>query len=253
MTDDATPATPSTTFPLRAVIGLLQGLVLFWLEHAAETKAWPATEPMLYAPLLTVWLFVPLVAIVGLGNLRGRTLALWIAAAIAVCAGLAVYDIYRDPGIPPRHGLQAVLWLCLAAGLFIAHSFIAASNAERKYLAAYATDFAVSWKLAVQGALAGAFVGAFWVLLWIGAELFRLIRLELLADLIQHNWFWIPATTFVFACALHITDARGGLVDGARTLALALLSWLLPVMTVLAIAFLLALPFTGLEPLWSTR
>ena len=32
-----------------------------------------------------------------------------------------------------------------------------------------------------------------------------------------------------------------------------LLSWLLPVMTLLAIAFLLALPFTGLEPLWSTR
>src|SRR5262249_36324209 len=90
-------------------------------------------------------------------------------------------------------------------------------------------------------------------LLWIGAELFRLIRIEFLADLIKRDWFSIPATAFVFACALHMTDARAGLVEGARTLALALLSWLLPVMTLFAIAFVLALPFTGLEPLWSTR
>ena len=255
MTDAATPATPSTTFLLRAAIGLVQGLALFALNHAAETKSWPATEPMLRAPLATVAFFVPLLAIVGLGNLRTRALALWIAITVVLCAGLGVYDIFRDPNTATntRFYPHPILWLGLAAGLFIAHSLITAGNTERRYLAAYATDFAASWKLAVQGALAGAFIGAFWVLLWIGAELFRLIRIEVLADLIKHDWFWIPATTFVFACALHITDARGSLVEGARTLALALLSWLLPVMTLLAIAFLLALPFTGLEPLWSTR
>jgi len=32
-----------------------------------------------------------------------------------------------------------------------------------------------------------------------------------------------------------------------------LLSWLLPAMTLLAVSFLLALPFTGLAPLWATR
>src|SRR5262249_55112898 len=68
-----------------------------------------------------------------------------------------------------------------------------------------------------------------------------------------HAGCGIPATPFVAACALHLTDARAGFVEGARTLALALLSWLLPVMTLFAIAFVLALPFTGLEPLWSTR
>lgn len=253
MTDVATPDRSPITFPLRAAIGLLQGLALFALLRAGEQKIWPATDPLLFAPLVTVCAFVPLVVIVAIGNLRSRTLALWTAIAIAVCAGLAAYDIFRDPGTPPRDHPQPIVWLALAAGLFIAHSFITAGNSERKYLAAYATDFAVSWKLAVQGALAGAFVAAFWLLLWLGAELFRLIRLEFLAELIKHDWFWIPATTFVFACALHITDARAGLVEGARTLALALLSWLLPVMALFCIAFVLALPFTGLEPLWSTR
>ena len=242
-----------TTFIIRAAIGLLQGLALFALLRAAETKSWPATEAMLYAPLVTACVFVPLVAIVGFHNLRPQALALWTAIVTALCAALAAEDIFRDPGTGARHDPQALLWAALAAGLFIGHSLIVAGSTDRKYLAAYATDFAVSWKLALQGALAGAFVGAFWLLLWIGAELFRLIRIEFLADLIKHDWFWIPATTFVGACALHITDARAGFVEGTRTLALALLSWLLPVMTLFCIAFVLALPFTGLEPLWSTR
>ena len=40
---------------------------------------------------------------------------------------------------------------------------------------------------------------------------------------------------------------------GVRTVALMLLSWLLPVMAVLTAGFLAALPFTGLEGLWGTR
>jgi hypothetical protein len=42
-------------------------------------------------------------------------------------------------------------------------------------------------------------------------------------------------------------------VRGARTLGLTLLSWLLPMMALIVIAFLMALLFTGFEPLWNTR
>jgi hypothetical protein len=111
----------------------------------------------------------------------------------------------------------------------------------------------VSWKQGVQLALAGCFVALFWAMLWLGAELFRLIKIELLADLIKRRWFWVPVTTLAFTYALHVTDMRAALVRGTRTLALSLLSWLLPVMTLITVAFLLTLPFTGLEPLWSTR
>src|SRR5262249_55981715 len=111
----------------------------------------------------------------------------------------------------------------------------------------------VSWKQGIQLALAACFVGAFWAMLWLGAEMFQLINIEFLADLIKKGWFAAPATTLVFAYALHVTDVRAGLVRGKRALALNRLSWLLPVMTLMTVAFLLALPFTGLEPLWSTR
>jgi len=159
VTDDTAVERLPTTFLSRAAIGLLQGLALYGLLRAAETKSWPATDPLLYAPLVTACAFVPLVAIVGLGNLRPRALALWTAIAIAACAGLAAYDIFRDPDAGVRHDPQPLLWAALTAGLFIAHSLIVAGGSDRRYLAAYATDFAVSWKLALQGALAGAFVG----------------------------------------------------------------------------------------------
>jgi hypothetical protein len=36
----------------RLAIGLAQGILLFLLQRADESKAWPATQPLLYAPLL---------------------------------------------------------------------------------------------------------------------------------------------------------------------------------------------------------
>jgi hypothetical protein len=96
-------------------------------------------------------------------------------------------------------------------------------------------------------------VGLFWLLLALGAALFSLIDLDFLSRLIQHRWFAMPATSLAFACAVHVTDVRAGIVHGVRTLIHVLLSWLLPLMALFAAGFLVSLPFTGLAPLWSTR
>jgi hypothetical protein len=206
------------------------------------------------APLVTAAFFVPLIVLAGIGNLRPRTLAIWTVIALALCAGLAAYDIFRDPQpVSARVIPEPVVWFAIAAGLFITHALVVAGDTGRRYLAGYQTYFDGSWKLGLQLALAGAFVGAFWLVLYLGVALFELIDITVPARLIAHNWFWIPATTLAFACALHVTDARAGIMQSARVLALTPLAWLLPVMTLLALAFLLALPFTGLEPLWATR
>jgi len=248
--------TLQSTALARVTIGLMQGIALYLLQQAFEAKTWPATDGLIFAPLLVVAIFVPTVVVAGLGNMRPHTLAGWTAVATVVCAGLAIYNIFRDPtggSAIQRVAPTPVLWLCLAAGLFITHSLIASSDADRKLIASYSRYFDMSWKQGVQLALAACFVALFWAMLWLGAELFRLIKIELLADLIRRRWFWIPMTTLAFTYALHITDMRAGLVRGTRTLTLSLLSWLLPVMTLITIAFLLALPFTGLQALWSTR
>jgi hypothetical protein len=55
---------------------------------------------------------------------------------------------------------------------------IVSGEADRKFIASYPIHFDTSWKHGVQFVLAVLFVGLFWGLLFLGAELFRLVRIE---------------------------------------------------------------------------
>jgi len=249
----------------RAAIGLAQGIVLYFLDAAFEAKTWPATDALVFAPLVLVSVFVPTVAVAAIGNLRPRNFAIWTVAATVILAGLGAYDILRDPGgavdifqallngTRPRGVPSITLWLIVPVGLFIAQALIVSGDADRKFMAGYGRYFDIAWKHGVQIVLAALFLGAFWLLLWLGAAIFKLINIDVLAELIAKRWFALPASTFVIACAILITDVQAGIVRGVRTLTLTLLSWLMPLMAAMTVAFLAALVFTGLEPLLSTR
>jgi Domain of unknown function (DUF4153) len=240
----------------RAIIGLVQGVALYGLFDAFQFKTWPATDGPLFAALCTTAIFVPLLVVSALTHLRSPLLFGWTLIVTLICVGLAWYDIYRDPiALPwrPPNLPSPQLWFALALGLFIGHSLLTSGVSDGRLIARYPTYFGVSWKYGLQAAMAVLFAGVFWLVLWLGAELFRLIKIDWLWQLIQKNWFWIPATTIALTYALHVTDVRVGIIRGIRTLACNLLSWLLPLMTLIAVSFVAALPFTGLEPLWSTR
>jgi hypothetical protein len=57
----------------RIAIGLMQGIALYLLQQAFEAKTWPATDGLIFAPLLAVAIFVPTIVVAGLGNMRART------------------------------------------------------------------------------------------------------------------------------------------------------------------------------------
>ncbi|MCA1857139.1 DUF4153 domain-containing protein [Massilia oculi] len=245
----------------RIGIGLAQGLLLFLLYRAGTALHWPATAPRLFVPLLLVCALVPVIAISGLGLLTRRRLLLWSVTAAAMLAVLALHDVwrmegaYRPPEGPRPHAASPSPQLCLSlvAGLFIAHVLVLAGAHERRRIAGYASYFETAWKLGLQLAFSALFVGAGWLVLHLGAQLFLLVKLSFLQDAIREPWFAIPVTTFAFASALHLTDVRPGIVRGIRNLLLVLLSWILPVLTLLVGGFLASLPFTGLDTLWGTR
>ena len=242
--------------PIRIGIGLLQGLGLYWLQRSADNdlKVWPATEPLLFGPLLLVVAFLPLVLLAGVGRLRPATLAIWTAVAGVALALLGLHDIARQSADTLRNlpFLSAPVVVFSAAALFISHHLVAPADFERRRIASFPAYFDTTWKAGVQLAMSIGFTGAFWVLLLLGAALFKVIGLDFLENLLREEWFAIPVTFLVFAVAVHLTDVRDGLIRGVRTVALMLLSWLLLVMTVLAAGFLAALPFTGLQALWET-
>lgn len=235
---------------LRLAVGLLQGLMLSLLYHADKAKTWPATEPLLFVPVLLVCAWIPVLLISGLGHLPRKTLTLWLLAATLIAAGLGLHDSWRNVD---SHYPSALLWLFGAGGYFIAHVMVLAGAAEQRFIANYPGYFDNAWKLGIQIQFSVLFVGGLWLVLSLGAGLFKLIGLSFLQNLFKEIWFDLPVTVFAFAVAMHLTDVRPAIVQGIRNLLLVLLSWLLPLTVLIVGGFLASLSFTGLAHLWDTK
>ncbi len=162
--------------------------MLWLLSRAVLDHAWPATEPMLFASLGRLAWYLPVAAVMGLGNLRGRVFALWLLAAAVLLVASAM-ECGRERALVAalpvspwtrQRALALALSQVLFIALFIGQSLFTAADIDRKPIAAYATYFDVAWKYEVQGLLALLFLGLFWAVLWLGAELFEVIGLTFL-------------------------------------------------------------------------
>ncbi|MDO8802399.1 DUF4153 domain-containing protein [Phenylobacterium sp.] len=238
----------------RVAIGFAQGLALYGLNEWEKHGLAENIPSPLFCACAMLILFLPVVVLGGLRTLRPRTLIVWGAVTAIVVAGLGAYHgTIAIPDASTEHWPGPPLVIFTAIGLFIAHHLVAGADADRRWIAGYGRYFDQTWKDGVRLALAVLFVGALWLLLWLGGALFDLIGVKWVGETIQKPWFAFPATTTFFALAIHLTDVRASLVRGIRTVALTLLSWLLPVMAVIGAGFLIALPFTGLSLLWDTK
>ncbi len=229
----------------RLAIGLAQGLVCYALF---ELKAVGHNEFTTGVGLAAV--LAPLILLADLRTTPWRPMLIWFGAAGATVFSLGVWSFYRDAGAGgSEQGFPFMAaWAC-AVLLFIAHHLIVAAILARRWIAPYVEYFDMAWRHAVQLALSLAFVGVFWLVMVLGAALFKLIGIDGLQTLIGKDWFNTPVSFLMFAAAVHISDMRAALVLGIRTIILTLLGYLLPLVVVLAAAFLGALPFTGLHAL----
>ena len=238
----------------RVGIGLVQGLALYGMSEWDKQLA-QGVPSVLFCALAMVVLFLPIVLLGGLGSLKARVLVIWSLVAATVAAGLGAYNGLAGPlELAGReHWPAPALVIFTAVGLYITHHLVSGADASERWIASYGHYFDQAWKDGVRLALAVLFVGALWLLLSLGGALFNLIGIKWVAKTLDETWFAIPATTTFFALAIHLTDVRASLVQGVRSVALNLLSWLLPVMALIGTGFLAALPFTGLAPLWETK
>jgi len=238
----------------RLAVGLVQGVILYFLYHARQSGAWPSSHPGLFFPFTLGAIVLPVLFISGLGHLPRRPLALWLAAAAFVLTVIGLHDAWRnalDPA-PLRHPSLLAYPFCVGF-FFVAHSLVLAGAHDGRRIAHYATCFETAWKLAIQLLFSAMFVAGVWLVMWLGDALFDLLRLKFLGELLLQSWFSVPLVCLAFSSAMHTTDVRPSIVSGVRSLLLVLMAWILPIAVLLIGAFLAALPFTGLLVLWQTR
>jgi hypothetical protein len=102
-------------------------------------------------------------------------------------------------------------------------------------------------------ALGALFAGTLWAVLLLWKELFDLIGISAFEQLFTRTWFAYPVTGGGLAYGLAAGRESERVLAALRGITQSLFRALLPLVAAVTLAFLLSLPFTGLEPLFATQ
>ncbi|CAN1536101.1 Protein of unknown function DUF4153 [Caulobacteraceae bacterium] len=236
---------------LRLGVGLVIGLIVAFLigddNKILAESILPEDWREILAQTLTLVAFI---LWAGAVVMRRVSLAIWSALAGAVlCFILWHVRIYS--GDASSSELQYIL--ILLALTFIGNELVSSADQAGKPFATYELYFDEAWKRGVQLVLAIGFTLLFWGILQLGAALLGFIGFKWLTDLLRNEYFALPITGLAFASAVHLGDIQPKLLANVRGLALGVLAWLLPVITLIGAIFAVSLAFSGLQPLWDTK
>ncbi|ESQ74595.1 DUF4153 domain-containing protein [Asticcacaulis sp. AC402] len=241
---------PQQALSLRLAVGVVFGLGLAYLfNNAMNAKGEIALWMRILTPTLALGAFVIWASAAAM---RRISLSLWSAIAlglIALVAWNALVHGNKDQYNPVLIGLAFLIY----PFLFIANELVSSGDQAGKPIAPYALYFDEAWKRGVQLALAVIFTALFWGILWLGAVLLGFIGFEWFREMISNEYFAWPASGLAIAAAVHLGDVQTKLMHAFRSLVLGVLSWLLPVITLIGLIFAVSLCFSGLAPLWSTK
>lgn len=106
------------------------------------------------------------------------------------------------------------------------------------------------WTDIVSGAGALAFVGLSWALILILSELFHLLKIDLLKDLIDDQWFGWTYSGLTFGAALGTLRNQLKILGTLQSVVLLVLSLLAVPLAVALVLFLAAMIFSGPDVLW---
>lgn len=239
------------------LIGTLQGALLWWLWHAHANNAWPSSAPMWEGAILWLVLAVPAAFYLSENSGLSRMRRAVLLGAVAV--GYALFGAYAGwMGLPletlEHSGPPAAFGQVLAALIlgFMLVPLVAAWDASQRRWH-YPQLFEQAWRNGLLGASVIALVMLFWGVLWAGAMLMKSLGLSFIKELISEPIFAFPVTGMVMGAVFAQGHARADMLINLRRYWLALNTWLLPLLLVFGVMWVVALPFTGLEPLFSTR
>ncbi len=234
------------------VIAVVQGILLFALYRAFDTDFWPSKDPLWSFPLWTLAIAVPLLLLLSLQRDNVRQVGQLAAGSAAVLALLAVYtgwqaepfDKFSVSSLAFTFGFSMTL-ACFKALMYL-------QQRANQVPLTYQVLFTNSWRNFLVTALSAIFVFIFWLILMLWGELFKVIKIDFFRDLFREDWFIFPALGFALGLGMIMFRDLTRVIDTITKLLHALIKLLLPLIVLVAVVFLSALPFVGLDVLWST-
>jgi hypothetical protein len=224
-----------------ALTGALGGALVWGVIHAGETDR--------------IGPYPALVLFVGLATLFGALLGMagpigFVAALVrSVGLGLVVAGLVALTGLRYAtaddffQGPMPTLATFAVATLPVPFLIAGARSGWRNY----PELFHQSWSFALRYAAAAAFTGLVWLVLFLSHEVLRLVGIEVIGQLIEHELVALVLSGAVFGLGVAVNDDLAELLSPHAVLRLVRL--FLPVVLVVMAVFLVALPFRGLDGL----
>lgn len=229
---------PQRPWVLAALLGLA-ALLVYFASDGGEHVPWRMA-------LASALVFGPLGLAFTLAEDRWKAPLVFSGGVALVMAGIAwrataAGDSYADEEFWIAAGILAVT---LSVPLF------QAGFHRLRWQTSYkATHFHV-WTDAISAAGALAFLGLAWALLLLLSELFRVIKIDLLRDLIDEGWFgWLFSGAAVGA-ALGVLRNQLKIIGTLQNVVLLVLSILAVPLAAALVVFLGAVALSGLDVLW---
>ena len=215
------------------------GLLVHLISNDGENVPWRMA-------ITAALVFGSLASAITLAPERWRSSTIFAGAVALVMAGIAwratsAGDRYADEGFWVAAGVLAVT---LSVPLF------QAGFHRHRWATSYkATHFHV-WTDAITGAGALAFVGLSWALIAILAELFGAIKITVLSELMDEEWFGWIFSGAAFGAALGVLRNQLKIIGTLQNVVLLVLSILAVPLAVALVLFLVAVAVSGLDVLW---
>lgn len=227
------------------VLAALLGVSGFLIYSVAGGQG-PDTRVGWKAALTALLFFGPLAFAFTLERDRWKEPLAFGLLAGAIMAGLAWRAVGQGESVAdPQYGfLAGVIATGLALPLF------QAGFHRSRWATPYRTIHGHVWSDAICAAGSLAFVGASWLMLLLLSELFRLLKIDLLKNLIDDGWFGWSWSGAAFGAALGVLRNELGIIGTLRRVVMTVLSLLaVPLAAGLAL-FLVAMVVSGPEVLW---
>lgn len=229
-----------------------QGLLLLLLKRAVDAGNWPAGE-LIWLTSLTASLFaVPIFFLFTIDSNNCRKLSnFMLGYALMVFLTAAYCGLQLEPDATVQADfLPALFALTLLIATFKAVMYTQSYLQDETF--SYQSLLNHSWENFLVMGFSLLFALLFTALLFLWGSLFSLIGVGIFSYLFRQDWFLIPALTVAFGFAVITFRNLTNIVENVSRLLKTLLKFLLPILTTIAILFLLFLPFTGLQRIWDT-
>ncbi|WP_380874634.1 DUF4153 domain-containing protein [Sphingomonas sp. DBB INV C78] len=179
-----------------------------------------------------------------------RVRVLW-SIAFSLVAGLVVASaIYWNGGPGAWDANDGWRFFCALLAIGIAAPLFQTIRDEGRRALPYRAVHEHAWNNVVLGGLALVFVGITWLLAFLLSELFMLIGIDLLRDLLRKEWFGWVLSGVALGAAIGLLRDQDRVVHMFQRVVIVVLSVLAPVLGAGLVIFLIATIFTGLKPLW---